>query len=228
MHHLLASLRKSRHALAVPLDRPTKGVSQWTGFKGVGAILKKKRWEIVRPLPFAPAKGETRIYASEGTPVKKDDRGRIMSLARETKASTKMAGRQGALTACDIVVLETMLFKLWDHLTGRCVPSIATIARWSGVSERTVQRGLKRLRAAGLLSWLARVKIIAGRAVQTSNRYFIGITGCQNGLQLPGNFNILLNQSGSGLFAAVRAAAVSLNLSVSMLDDYKIAVTSQI
>ncbi|SLK09721.1 helix-turn-helix domain-containing protein [Novosphingobium mathurense] len=81
-------------------------------------------------------------------------------------------------------VLEALL-SVMDGKTGRCDPSLDTIAKRSRLSRRTVVRQLDVLRAQNIINWVRRT-VKTGNAPgegpqrqQTSNSYFIDM------LQLP-------------------------------------------
>jgi DNA-binding MarR family transcriptional regulator len=55
--------------------------------------------------------------------------------------------------------------------TGRCDPSIATICKDTGLSERSVRQGLRQLEAEGLISTVHRVQRTGRGKRNISNRY---------------------------------------------------------
>lgn len=221
---LIARRRRKYGAVSVGGLPETKPVSTWTRFRPVSSLAKKIRAKCeVVALPYPTyEKHRPELFGRHGKPIAKDDRGRIMALARETKAQTK------ALTANAVLLLETLLFRFWNHFTGLCIPSAAAIAKRSGMSERTVHRAKVQLRAAGLLHWVRRAMLKKGRMVQTSNRYVIG-TDCQKGAESQGSFSLstVLGRSevDQPMLEAVRKAAQSLNLDLSLLDTYRLAKT---
>lgn len=217
MHYLLKTLKSNRHFLAVPEDRPTRPVSQWTGFTGLAKIVKTKiKCEVVRGArPNHRGERPKHLYGSTGTPIERGDRARIAALARRLNAETRDGRRQGALKASGLAVLTTLLFDYWDHFTGLCDPAAQTIAKAAGVSVRTVFRALARLRASGLLTRIRRVKIENGRAVQTSNRYEVG-SECQTGAETIGQ-NLSLVESG---FATLRAKLKSCVAALGFSDHF--------
>ena len=56
---------------------------------------------------------------------------------------------------------------------GRCDPSHATLADYSGESVSTVKRALEAFRRCGMVSWARRILRDGWRAVQTSNAYML-------------------------------------------------------
>lgn len=224
MHYLLKTLKSNRHFLAVPEERPTRPVSKWTGFTGLAKIVKTKiKCEVVRgSRPNPRGERPKHLYGSAGTPIAKDDRGRLMALALKLNAETRDGRKQGALKGSGLAVLQALLFIWWDHFTGLCDPAAQTIAAAAGVSVRTVWRALARLRASGLLTRIRRCKIEGGRAVQTSNRYEIGSSECQTGLGTIG-MNLNLVESGiATLRGKVKSCVAALGFSDYFVQSYRL------
>ncbi len=84
--------------------------------------------------------------------------------ARRFERQTRTYGRQdGALGRNALAVLHALLFDFLNFRTGRLDPSLASIARAAAISVSSVKRGLVRLKAAGVVSWLRRcAEVIAG------------------------------------------------------------------
>lgn len=224
MHYLLKTLKSNRHFLAIPEDRPTRPVSKWTGFTGIGKIVQTKiKCEVVRGArPNPRGERSKHLYGSAGTPIAKDDRGRYLALARKLDAETRDGRKQGALKPSGLAVLTVLVMDLWDHFTGRCEPMAETIAAAAGVSVRTVWRALARLRSSGLLTRIRRCKIEGGRAVQTSNRYEIGSSECQTGLGTIG-MNLNLVESGiATLRGKVKSCLSALGFSEHFVQSYRL------
>jgi hypothetical protein len=82
-----------------------------------------------------------------------------------------MLGRNG------LAILHAFLFDFINHSTGALYPSYETIAHAANISVNSVWRGLRKLKAAGVVTWLrrCRVEIHGGRSElhQDSNSYSI-------------------------------------------------------
>jgi hypothetical protein len=78
-------------------------------------------------------------------PVSKRAAVKTYHLAREYDRQT------GALGLAALAVLHGLLFDCYDHRTGRCDPSGATLATRANVNPATVWRALARLEAAGII-----------------------------------------------------------------------------
>jgi hypothetical protein len=77
--------------------------------------------------------------------------------ARRFERQTRRPGRQdGAIGRNGLAVLHALLFDFLNYATGRLDPAQATIARAANIAERSVRRGLVKLKAAGVLNWLRR------------------------------------------------------------------------
>jgi AraC-like DNA-binding protein len=85
------------------------------------------------------------------------------------KSALRWAAEVGGLNATARAVL-TCLAKHYNHKTGRCFPSMQTIAEFVGCSTRHVIRLLKQLRDVGVIQWTAR---FSKRGSQTSNEYVL-------------------------------------------------------
>ena len=111
------------------------------------------------------------------TPIDRDDRARGMWLAQ-------MARRRGEITRAAVDIFRAFLFTFANLEDGRCFPSYERIADAAGCDPRTVGRCLPDLEAAGLITWVNRIKRVrervAGlggmwattwRVLRTSNAY---------------------------------------------------------
>ncbi len=77
--------------------------------------------------------------------------------ARRFERQTRAYGRQdGALGRNGLAVLHALLFDFLNFRSGRLDPSIAAIANAAAISISSAKRGLVRLKAAGVVSWLRR------------------------------------------------------------------------
>ena len=85
---------------------------------------------------------------------------RIMTRARALKVKTKKGKHYGVLTAKDCDVLEALLWLFHNCKTGLCFPSYESIAAKAKCSRSHVGAAIKRLEAAGLVSWVNRLKRI--------------------------------------------------------------------
>ena len=77
--------------------------------------------------------------------------------ARRFERQTRKPGCQdGAIGRNGLAVLHVLLFDFLNFKSGRLDPSQAAIADKANISERSVGRGLVKLKAAGVLNWLRR------------------------------------------------------------------------
>ena len=90
-------------------------------------------------------------------PLSKKEAVKIFHKAREFERQTRQQGKQdGALGRNGLLILQVLIFDCLNYQTGRLDPSQKTIARKAGISERSVGRGLVKLKEAGVLMWLRR------------------------------------------------------------------------
>ena len=98
-----------------------------------------------------------------------------MTRGRALMRKTKKRKHYGAITAKDYAVLGALLFQFANWTTGFCFPSYETIAEVAGCSRSHVAVAIKRLEAAGLLTWVNRLKWSKSAASISS-----GATACKN------------------------------------------------
>ena len=96
--------------------------------------------------------------------------------ARRLERQTRAHNRQdGAIGRNGLLALHALLFDFMHYASGRLDPSIKAIARAANISESSVKRGLVKLKAAGVVTWLRRCAEdwIDGRFVlrQQTNAY---------------------------------------------------------
>jgi len=96
--------------------------------------------------------------------------------ARRLERQTRGRNRQdGAIGRNGLLALHALLFDFMHYASGRLDPSIKAIARAANISESSVKRGLAKLKAAGVVTWLRRCAEdwIDGRFVlrQLTNAY---------------------------------------------------------
>ena len=96
--------------------------------------------------------------------------------ARRLERQTRGRNRQdGAIGRNGLLALHALLFDFMHYASGRLDPSIKAIARAANISESSVKRGLVKLKAAGVVTWLRRCAEdwIDGRFVlrQQTNAY---------------------------------------------------------
>ncbi len=91
------------------------------------------------------------------SPMAKRQAVRLYHEARRFERQTRSYGRQdGALGRNGLAVLHALLFDFLNFRSGRLDPSIAAIAKAAAISISSAKRGLVRLKAAGVVSWLRR------------------------------------------------------------------------
>jgi hypothetical protein len=77
--------------------------------------------------------------------------------ARRLERQTRARNRQdGAIGRNGLLALHALLFDFMHYASGRLDPSIKAIARAANISESSVKRGLVKLKAAGVVTWLRR------------------------------------------------------------------------
>jgi AraC-like DNA-binding protein len=109
---------------------------------------------------------------------------RIMHWARCLSRRMEKGRAYGVVTAKALAVLEALLWGFHNAKSGVCFPSYERIAEAAGCARSTVAEALKALEAAGVLSWVQRIKRVREacpdllgdngwrwRVLRTSNSY---------------------------------------------------------
>lgn len=89
-------------------------------------------------------------------PIDRNDRARVMALA-------EAARRQGRITRAAVDILRALLFRFANLKDGRCIPGYERLAEAAGCCPRTVGRALPALEAAGLITWVNRIRRLRER-----------------------------------------------------------------
>jgi hypothetical protein len=125
----------------------------------------------VRPVWRDSTRKEVRFQ-----PLPKRQAVKLYHHARRLERQTRARNRQdGAIGRNGLLALHALLFDFMHYASGRLDPSIKAIARAANISESSVKRGLVKLKAAGVVTWLRRCAEdwIDGRFVlrQQTNAY---------------------------------------------------------
>jgi len=107
-------------------------------------------------------------------PMSRNIKLRVMALARALVRPTEPGKHYGAITAKHLSVLAALLWGFHNAATGLCFPSYETIAEKAGCARSTVAEAIKALEAAGLLTWVHRLKRVYERVV---NMFGEGVHG---------------------------------------------------
>jgi Helix-turn-helix domain len=90
-------------------------------------------------------------------PMTKREARQLWDHARRFERQTREPGKHGgALGRIGLDVVYALTHDFLNFRSGALYPSQATIARAANCCEKSVERALKRLKAAGLLNWLRR------------------------------------------------------------------------
>jgi hypothetical protein len=123
-------------------------------------------------------------------PIPKRQAVKLWHAARDFERQTRQRGRQdGALGRNGLAVLHALIFDFLNYRSGALYPSRLAIAAKACVSERSVGRGLAKLKAAGVLNWLRRCagELIDGHFAlrQETNAYGLCPQSCWRGYRAP-------------------------------------------
>ena len=124
-------------------------------------------------------------------PLPKREAVRLYHRARAFNRQTRLPGRQSGVLGRDgLAVLHALIFDFLRPHTGRLDPGYKAIAYAADLSVRSVARGLRKLKEAGVLNWLRRCNVSvdeAGRVslAQATNAYSICPSSQWNGYREP-------------------------------------------
>ena len=96
-------------------------------------------------------------------PLDREAKIRIVTRARALTHKTDKGKHYGAITAKYLRVLEVLLWTFHNAKKGYCFPSQATIAKAAKCTPSTVALAIVALEAAGLLTWVNRLKRVYER-----------------------------------------------------------------
>jgi hypothetical protein len=86
-------------------------------------------------------------------PVDRNQKIRIMHLARCLARQKAIGPQRGVITRAALDVLGALLWGFHNAASGRCYPSLARIAEAAGCARSTVQEAIKALESAAILTW---------------------------------------------------------------------------
>jgi AraC-like DNA-binding protein len=127
-------------------------------------------------------------------PLDREAKVRIMHRARALKYRTEKGKHYGLLTGKFVDVLQALVWLIHDSRSGQCNPSYETIASKAHCARSTVAEAISALEAAGILSWVQRIRrvrervrdellggwVLVWRVVRTSNAYLFHDPGGGN------------------------------------------------
>jgi len=116
-------------------------------------------------------------------PLTREQRARLIFLAERMDANTREPGKHGGcLKRTGLQVLRILLFHFHNVASGRCDPSLDTIAKAAGMARSSVVKALARLEAAGIIERIRRARWVRTngrkRCVQWSNAYLLNVPSC--------------------------------------------------
>lgn len=88
---------------------------------------------------------------------------RLMALARLKMRATEPGKHYGQITAKHLAVLSALLWGFHNAKSGLCFPSYEAIAKAAGCARSTVYEAIQALEAAGILTWVHRLKRVYER-----------------------------------------------------------------
>jgi hypothetical protein len=111
------------------------------------------------------------FVATNGTPLDRNAKCRVMAYARAWTASHRRPGQhKGPITRAFMEVLQALLWQFHNVHSGLCFPSYEAIALKAGCARSTVGEALKVLEWAGVLSWQHRLTKIRERVTDLFGR----------------------------------------------------------
>jgi DNA-binding transcriptional MocR family regulator len=108
-------------------------------------------------------KREKSFGTGRTVPLDRNDKHKIMTLARALSRRTEPGRAYGALTAKALAVLGALLWQFHNARSGLCIPSYERLAEAAGCARSTVAEALKMLERVGLLTWCNRIERVRAR-----------------------------------------------------------------
>ena len=140
--------------------------------------------KAARGLPRASRRREKMFGVGRPRALDRNAKVRIMHWARCLSRRTEKGRAYGVVTAKAVAVLEALLWVFHNNRSGLCFPSYETIAEAAHCARSTVAEALHALEAAGVLTWVQRIKRVREpcpdllgdngwrwRVLRTSNSY---------------------------------------------------------
>jgi hypothetical protein len=124
-------------------------------------------------------------------PLAKREAARRYHQARRFERQTRQPGKQdGALGRNGLAIVHAFLFDFVNHRSGRLDPGYRAIARAANISMRSVARGLRKLKEAGVIHWRRRCSSTVDEAgrfslAQETNAYSVCPTSQWKGYSEP-------------------------------------------
>ena len=148
------------------------------GFASMGSLLAGLPGADAKTYASSPVWRDSTTKTVQFQPLPKRQAVRIWHDARRFERQTRQRGKQdGALGRNGLAVLHALLFDFLNYASGTLYPSRASIADKACISERSVDRGLGKLKASGVVNWLRRCleEFIDGRFSlrQLTNAYAV-------------------------------------------------------
>jgi hypothetical protein len=91
-------------------------------------------------------------------PMSRNIKLRVTAMARVLMRPTEERKHYGKITAKHFAVLQALLWGFHNAASGLCFPSYEAIAEKAGCARSTVAEAIKALEAAGLLTWVHRIR----------------------------------------------------------------------
>lgn len=113
---------------------------------------------------FSFSKREKIFGAATGAPLDSPAKARIVAHARAWSQANRQPGQhRGPLTRATIEVLATLLYRFHNAHTGACFPGLDKLAEAAQCHRSTAHAAIVALEAAGVLTWVHRLKRISVR-----------------------------------------------------------------
>jgi hypothetical protein len=110
-------------------------------------------------------------------------------LRRYERQTKKPRHQDGAIGRNGLAVMHALLFDYIDYATGQLTPTRASIARAANICIRSVDRGLAKLKAAGVLDWKRRCEESFENGIfrleQIASAYFVQAQSLWRGFWRP-------------------------------------------
>jgi hypothetical protein len=143
---------------------------------GLISVLEPTKGPFGRPVSSRPRQvsygHRAKVFGfGNGRPLTAAMKNILTAEARRLTRRTERGKHYGLITAKQLAVFRTLIWKFHNCVTGWCFPSYEAIAEEAGCHRDTVHQAIAALEAAGLLTWDHRIRRQHHRILRTSNGY---------------------------------------------------------
>jgi Helix-turn-helix domain len=124
----------------------------------MGQVMTKTLTSVLPSLNRHGRRREKVFGDGRPRPMSRGIKLRLTALARAKMRPTEPGKHWGSITAKHFAVLQALLWGFHNAISGKCFPSYEAFAEKADCARSTVAEAIKALEAAGLLTWVHRIR----------------------------------------------------------------------